>query len=70
MKTNRCAQRVAKIGEAAYAASVLTKNDNFVIEQIQKGGLKLTIEKCQFGKHSMEILEKTKSTARRAPIRE
>ena len=39
-------------------------------DQIQKTGLKLSIEKCQIGKHSIEILGKTNLTGGTAPIRE
>ena len=48
LKANRCAQYEDGIGVAAHTASELIENVDIEFKEIQKAGLKLSIEKCQF----------------------
>ena len=70
MKADRCAQCGDDIGVAAHAASELIESLDPVFKQIRKAGLNLSIETCQFGKHPIEFLGKTISTAGIARIEE
>ena len=40
----------------AHVASELIRNHDIVFEQTHKAGLKLSIENCQYTKHSIEFL--------------
>ena len=70
MRTDRFAQYVVDIGVASHAASELIENLDHVFQQIKRAWLKLSREKSQFGKQSIDIFGKTISTARIAPIEE
>ena len=70
MKADRCAQYVDDIGPAARTASELIENLDHVFEQIKKAGLKLSIEKRQFGIQSIDFVGKTISLAGISPIEE
>ena len=54
VKADRCAHYV-DISVAAHTASELIENLDRVFKQIEKAGLKLSIEKCQSGKHSLNF---------------
>ena len=58
------------IGVAAHTAPELIENLDLGFKQNQKGCLKLSIENCQFGNHSIELLGKTISTAGVLTIKE
>ena len=53
VKADWCAQYVDDISVAAQTASELIYNFNRVFKQLQKAGVKLTCENCQFGKLSI-----------------
>ena len=69
-KAERRAQYVHDIANAAHTASELIENLDHVFQQSQIVGLKLTIEKFQFGEQSIVFLRKTIFTAVTAPIEE
>ena len=70
MKADRCAQYIDDIGVAAHTASELIENIDRVFGRIQKAGLKMSIENCHFGEHSIEFLGNTLCTALIAPTEE
>ena len=70
MKANRCAQYVNDLDVAVHTASELTENFDHVFQQIEKVGIQLSIERCQFSKQSIEFSGDTNSTAGIAPIEE
>ena len=59
VKADQCAQYVDDMGIAANNASNLTRNIRAVFKCIRQAGLKLTIEKCQFGVRQVESLGRT-----------
>ena len=59
VKADQCAQYVDDIGIAANNAMDLTRNIRAVFKCIRNAGLKLTIEKCQFGVRQVEFLGRT-----------
>ena len=59
IKADQCAQYVDDIGIAANNATDLTRNIRAVFKCIRQAGLKLTIEKRQFGVRQFELLGKT-----------
>ena len=62
VKADQCAQYVDDIGIAANNATNLTRNFRAVFKCIRNAGLKLTIEKCQFGFRQVETLGRTISS--------
>ena len=70
MEADRCAQYVDDIRVAAHTASEMIENLERAYKQMQKAGLKVSIGKCLFGKHSTEFLGKTISTSGIALIEE
>ena len=58
-KADQCAQYVGDIGIAANNATDPTRNIRAVFKCIRHAGLKLTIEKCQFGVRQVEFLGRT-----------
>ena len=62
VKADQCAQYVDDIGIAANNAADLTRNIRAVFKCIRIAGLKLTIEKCQFGVRRVEFLGRTISS--------
>ena len=56
VKADQCAQYVDDIGIAANNATDLTRNIRAVFKCIRRAGLKLTIEKCDFGVRQVEFL--------------
>ena len=67
VKADQCAQYVDDIGIAANNATDLTRNIRPVFKCIRPAGLKLTIEKCQFGVRQVEFLGRTISPERISP---
>ena len=61
VKADQCAQYVGDIGIAANNATDHTRNIRAVFKRIRQAGLKLTIEKCQFGVRQVEFLGRTHS---------
>ena len=59
IKADQCAQYVDDLGIAANSATQLIRNIRAVFECIRQAGLKLTIEKCQFGVIEIEVLGRT-----------
>ena len=59
VKADQCAQYVGDIGIAANNATDLSRNIQAVFKCIRQAGLKLTIEKCQFGVRQVEFLGRT-----------
>ena len=59
VKADQCAQYVDDIGIAANNDTDLTQNIRAVLKCIRQAGLKLTIEKCQFGVRQFEFLGRT-----------
>ena len=62
VKADQCAQYVDDIGIAANNATDLTRNIRAVFQCNRNAGLKLTIEKCQFGFRQVEFLRRTISS--------
>ena len=62
VKADQCAQYVGDIGIAANNATDLTRNIRAVFQCIRRAGLKLTIEKCDFGVTQFEFLGRTISS--------
>ena len=62
VKADQCAQYVDDIGIAANNATDLTRNIRAVFKCIRNAGLKLTIEKCDFGVRQVEFLGRTISS--------
>ena len=62
VKADQCAQYVDEIGIAANNATDLTRNIRAVFKCIRNAGLKLTIEKCNFGVRQVEFLGRTISS--------
>ena len=56
VKAAQCAQYVDDIGIAANNAKDLTRNIRAVFRCNRQAGLKMTIEKCQFGVRQVEFL--------------
>ena len=67
IKVDQCAQNVDEFGMAANSVTQLTPNIRAVFERIRHAGLKLTIEKCHFGKTEVELLGRTITPQRIAP---
>ena len=67
VKPDQCAQYVGDIGIAANNATDLTRNIRPVFKCIRQAGLKLTIEKCNFGVKQVEFLGRTISSERVSP---
>ena len=61
-KADQCAQYVEDIGIAANNATDLTRNIRAVFKCIRNAGLKLAIEKCNFGVREVEFLGRTFSS--------
>ena len=61
-KADQCAQYVEGIGIVAKTAMGLTRNFQAVFKCLHQAGLKLTIERCNFGVRQVEFLGKTIST--------
>ena len=59
IKADQCAQYVDDIGIAANSATQLIRNIRAVFVCIRRAGLKLTIEKCDFGVTEVEFLGRT-----------
>ena len=59
VKADQCARYVDDIGIAANNATDLTQNIRAVFKCIRQAGLKLTIEKCNFGVRQVEFLGRT-----------
>ena len=59
VKADQCAQYVDDIVISANNDMDLTRNIRAVFQCIHEGGLKLTIEKCQFGVRQFEFLGRT-----------
>ena len=59
VKAGQCAQYVDDIGVAANNATDLTRNIRAVFKCIRQAGLKLTIEKWNFGVRQVEFLGRT-----------
>ena len=59
VKADQSAQYVDDIGTAANNATDLTRNIPAVFQCFRNAGLKLTIEKCQFGVRQVEFLGRT-----------
>ena len=59
VKADQCAQSVDDIGIATITATDLTRNVPAVFQCIHIAGLKLTIEKCDFGVRQVEFLGRT-----------
>ena len=59
VKADQCAQNLDDIGIAANNATDLTRNIRAVFKCIRQAGLKLTIEKCNFGVRQVEFLGRT-----------
>ena len=59
VKADQYAQYVDDIGIAANNATDLTRNIRAVFKCIRQAGLKLTIEKCNFGVRQVEFLGRT-----------
>ena len=59
VKGDQCAQYVDDIGIAAINAMDLIRNIRAIFKCIRQAGLKLTIEKCQFGVRQVEFLRRT-----------
>ena len=59
VKADQCAQYVGDIGIAASNATDLTRNPRAVFKCIRQTGLKLTIEKCNFGVRQVEFPGRT-----------
>ena len=62
VKADHCAQYVDDFGTVADNATDLTRNIRAVFKCIRQAGLKLTIEKCQFGVRQAELLGRTISS--------
>ena len=67
VKADQYAQYVDDIGFAANNATDLTRNIRAVFKCICQAGLKLIIEKCQFGVRQVAFLGRTISTERVSP---
>ena len=61
VKADQCAQYVDDIGIAANNATDFTRNIRAVFKCIRQAGLKLTIEKCDFGFRQVEFLGRSVS---------
>ena len=67
IKADRCAQYVDDIGIAANSETQLIRNLRAVFECIRQAGLKLSIDKCHFGKTKVEFLGRTITPQEIAP---
>ena len=70
MKKDQYALYPDDIGVVDHTASELIENFDRVFEQTQMDGLKMSIEKCPIGKHSIDFLGNTIFTAGVPPIAE
>ena len=68
VKADRCAQYVDDIGMAANTPDELIELLELVFQQLTKAGLKLSINKCEFGQQQIEYLGKSISSTGIAPI--
>ena len=68
VKADRCAQYVDDIGIAANTPDELIENLELVFQQLTKAGLKLSVNKCEFGQQQIEYLGKSISSTGIAPI--
>ena len=68
VKADRCAQYVDDIGIAANTSDELIENLELVFQQLSKAGLKLSMNKCEFGQQQIEYLGKSISSTGIAPI--
>ena len=68
VKADRCAQYVDDIGIAADTPDELIENLELVLQQLTKAGLKLSMNKCEFGQQQIEYLGKSISSTGIAPI--
>ena len=68
VKADRCAQYVDDIGIAANTPDVLIENLELVFQQLSKAGLKLSMNKCEFGQQQIENLGKSICSTGIAPI--
>ena len=68
VKADRCAQYVDDIGIAANTPDELIENLELVFQQLTKAGLKLSMNKCEFGQQQIEYLGKSISSTGIAPI--
>ena len=67
VKTDRCAQYVDDIGIAANTPDELIENFELVFQQLSKAGLKLSLNKCEFGQQQNEYFGKSVSSTGIAP---
>ena len=67
IKADKCAQYVDDIGIAANSATQLIQNIRDVFKCLRNAGLRLSMDKCQFGAQQVEFLGRTISPARIAP---
>ena len=68
VKADRCAQCVDDIGIAANTPDELIENLELVFQQLCEAGLKLSMNKCEFGQQQTEYLGKSISSTGKAPI--
>ena len=68
VKADRSAQYVDDIGIAANTPDELIENLELVFQQLSKAGLKLSMNKCEFGQQQIEYLGKSISSTGIAPI--
>ena len=67
IKADKCAQYVDDIGIAANSATQLIQNIRDVFKCLRNAGLRLSMDKCQFGAQQVEFLGRTISPAGIAP---
>ena len=68
VKADRCTQYVDDIGIAANTPDDLIENLELVFQQLSKVGVKLSMNKCEFGQQQIEYLGKSISSTGIAPI--
>ena len=68
VKADRCAQYVDDIGIAANTPNELIENLELVLQQLSRAGLKLSMNKCEFGQQQIEYIGKSISSTGIAPI--
>ena len=67
VKADRCVQYVDDIGIAANTPDELIENLELVFQQLSKAGLKLSMNKCEFGQQQTEYICKSISSTGIAP---